>query len=116
MPARMLAAPVTRVEKHGGRRIAAAERSVISHVGPQPPGHGLVFGQNRHGRIVTVDSGGGQDMAEDQLDERRQCGAASPHPVGQGRHVELDAFTGIDVTLPVERLMLAEFGIEDHRQ
>jgi hypothetical protein len=116
MPARMLAAAVTRVEEHGGRRIAAAERSVIPHVGPQPSGHGLVFGQHRHGRIVTVDPVGGQDMTADQLDERCQRGAASPHPIGQGRHIQLNAFAGIDVTLPIERLMLAEFGIEDHRQ
>ena len=58
----MLAAAISRVEKHGGRRIAAAERLVIPHVRPQPPGHGSVFGQHWHGRIVTVDPVGGQDM------------------------------------------------------
>jgi hypothetical protein len=35
-----------------------------------------VFGQHRHGRIITMDPVGGQDMAADQIDERRQCGAA----------------------------------------
>jgi hypothetical protein len=55
-------------------------------------------------------------MTPDQLDERCQRGAARPNPVGQGRHIQLDASAGVDVTLPIERLMLAEFGIEDHRQ
>ena len=63
-----------------------------------------------------MDPVGGHDMAADQLDERCQCGAARAHPVGQGGHLKLDAFTGIDVTLPIERLVLAEFGIEDRRQ
>src|SRR5437660_3830670 len=62
MPARMLAAAVARIEKHGGRRIVAAKGPVIPDIGPQPPGHGLVFGQYRHGRIVTVDPVGGHDM------------------------------------------------------
>src|SRR2546430_2134736 len=58
----------------------------------------------------------GQDMTADQVDERCQRGAARSNPVGQGGHVQLDAFAGVDVTLPIERLVLAEFGIEDHRQ
>src|SRR5207244_5138087 len=37
MLARMLATPVTRGEKHGGRRIAAADRAVIPGVDPAPP-------------------------------------------------------------------------------
>jgi len=101
MPARMLATPVTRVEEHGGRRIAAAERSVIPHVGPQPPGHGLFLASTGTVVSVHVDAVGGQDMAAAQLDERCQGGAARPNPVGQGRHIQLDAFAGIDVTLPM---------------
>ena len=63
-----------------------------------------------------MDPVGGKHMAADQLDQGRQRGAARPHPVGQGRHVQLDAFAGVDVTLPIEWLMLAELGVEDHRQ
>src|SRR5258708_3824722 len=48
MPARMLATPVTRVEEHGGRRIAAAARSVIPHVEPALAKAGV------HSRPVTV--------------------------------------------------------------
>jgi hypothetical protein len=95
-----LTAAVSRIEKHGGRRIVATKGPVIPDIGPQPPGHGLVFGEHRHSRIVTVDPVGGHDMTADQVDKRCQCGAACPHPVGQGRHVKLDAFTGTDVTLP----------------
>src|SRR5204863_3741278 len=33
-----------------------------------------------------------------------------------GRHVEIDALTGIAFALPIERLVLAELGVKDHRQ
>jgi hypothetical protein len=42
----------------------------------------MVFlGQHRHSRIVTVDPLGGQDMAADQFDERRQTCGAGVDPV-----------------------------------
>src|SRR5437899_13077892 len=44
VPARVLAAAVARVEKHGRRGIGAAKRAVIPDVSPKPPRHGLVFG------------------------------------------------------------------------
>jgi hypothetical protein len=65
MPARVLAAAVARVEKHGRRWIVAAKRAVVPDVSPQPPRHGLVFGQHRHGRIITVDPVGREDLAAD---------------------------------------------------
>ena len=41
---------------------------------------------------------------------------AGADPVGQGRDVEVDAFASVGFALPVERLMLAELGVKDHRQ
>ena len=116
MPARVLAVAVARVEEHRRRRCRAGERPVVADIGPQPPGDGLAFGQHRHGRVVAVQALGGQHMAADQLDQRRQAGGAGADPIGQGRDVELDALAGIALALPVERLVLAELGVQDHRQ
>ena len=49
-------------------------------------------------------------------DERRQDSRAGADPVGQRRHVEVDALASIGLALPVERLVLAELGVQDHRQ
>ena len=59
---------------------------------------------------------GGEHVAADQLDQRRKARGAGADPVGQGRYIELDAFAGKRFALPVERLVLAELGVKDHRQ
>ena len=58
----------------------------------------------------------GEHMPADQLEDRVQRGHARADMVGHRRHVEVDALAGIALALPVERLVLAELGIEDHRQ
>ena len=59
---------------------------------------------------------GGKHVAADQLAERAQRGGTGADVIGQGRDVEVDALAGIGFALPVERLMLAELGVKDHRQ
>ena len=49
-------------------------------------------------------------IAVDQRHQRRRCRA---HPVGQRRHVEIDAFPRIDCALAVERQMQAVLGEQD---
>jgi hypothetical protein len=63
-----------------------------------------------------MDTLGGEDVAPDQLDQRHQRGGTGADPIRQGRGVELDALAGVARALPVERLVLAELGIQDHRQ
>jgi len=63
-----------------------------------------------------VDPLGGQNMAADQFRQRRQVRRACADPVCQGRHVEFDTLAGIAFALPVERLVLTELGVKDHRQ
>jgi hypothetical protein len=63
-----------------------------------------------------MDALGDGDVVSDQLDQRHQHGGARSYPIRQGRGVELDPFAGIAGALPVQRLVLAELGIEDHRQ
>ena len=58
----------------------------------------------------------GEHVTADQFNQRRQARGAGADPVGQGRHVELDAFPGKRFALPVERLVLAKLGVQDHRQ
>src|SRR4029077_5249565 len=80
--------------------------------GPQSADYGFVLGQDRHGRVVAVQTLAGEPVTADQFDERRQARGASADPVRQGRHVELDAFPGKRFALPVERLMLAKLGVK----
>ena len=42
--------------------------------------------------------------------------AAGADPVGQGRDVEIDALAGEALALPVQRQVIAELAVEDHRQ
>jgi hypothetical protein len=55
-------------------------------------------------------------VAADQFGDRAQHGRAGADMIGQGRDVEVDAFTGVGFALPVQRLMLAVLGVQDHRQ
>jgi hypothetical protein len=115
MPSGMLAAAVTRVEEHrlAGRR---RQRSVVPDIGPEPADDRLPLYQNRHGGVVAVEAVGGEDVTADQGDQRLQRRCACAYPVRQGRDVELDALTGVHGALTAQRLVLAELGIEDHRQ
>jgi hypothetical protein len=58
----------------------------------------------------------GEHVTANQFEQRRQARGAGADPVCQGRHVELDTLAGIAFALPVERLVLAELGVKDHRQ
>jgi hypothetical protein len=49
----------------------------------------------------------------DRLDQRDQRNRRGARPVGERRHVEIDAFARIDGALPVERQMQAELGEQD---
>ena len=60
-----------------------------------------------------MDALGRKDMSADRLDERHQRGRRRAHPVGERRDIEIDAFSRIDVALPVERQMQAVLGEQD---
>ena len=83
-------------------RIGSAERPIVANVGPQPAGDGLALRQNRH-RSIIADALSIQHVAADQLDQRRQRRGRGADPVGERRDVEIDAFAGEALTLPVER-------------
>ena len=90
-----------------------AEGLVVAHIGPQPARAALASGEHRHGRVVGVDAFGREDVLADLIDQRHQRRRARADPVGQRRGVEIDAFVGIDVALPVERQMRPVLGEQD---
>src|SRR5665213_1763302 len=59
---------------------------------------------------------GAKHVATDQFNEWRQRCGAGADPIGQRRHVEIDALAGEALTLPVQRQVIAELAMENHRQ
>jgi hypothetical protein len=51
-----------------------------------------------------------EDMRHDRRDQWHQRCCRRAHPVGERRHVEIDAFAGVGRALTVERQMQAVFG------
>jgi hypothetical protein len=79
-------------------------------------GDSLALGQDRDRGVVAVEPLGGEDMCLDEGVQRRKRRRAGSHLVRQRRDAEVNALAGEALALPVERLMLAEFVEQDHRQ
>jgi hypothetical protein len=60
-----------------------------------------------------MDALGCEDLNTDSLDQWHQGGRRGAHPVGECRHVEINAFPSVDRALPVERQMQAILGEQD---
>ena len=116
MPIRVLAVAVAGIVEQRGGGCRSGKRPVIADIRPYSAGQGFALGQNRHRGVVPVQPGSAQHMAADQLDERSQRRRAGADPIGHRRDVELYALAGKAFALAIERLMMAVFGIEDHRQ
>src|SRR5439155_18922524 len=112
----MLAGPIARVVEHRRRRILPAERTIVAHINPTSPGVGLALGQDRHSRVVAVQSLGRENVSLNPPEKRRQHRAATTHLVCQGRQAERDTLPGVAFGLAVERLMLPVLLEQDHRQ
>jgi hypothetical protein len=80
---------------------------------PQTARAALALREHRHGGVVDADALGRVHAGTNRVAQRHQGGGAGPDPVGQGRHVELDALAGVDLALPVERQVRAVFA-EQH--
>ncbi len=110
-----LALAIGRVaEQHrSGRTVAGG--AVVAHVYPQPTSAGLAMArrQHRHGRVVGMQLARLQRLLRQRLDQRLQQGACAADPVRQGRALQLNAFTGVDRALPVQRQMIGILGHQD---
>jgi hypothetical protein len=63
-----------------------------------------------------MDALGRQHMIPDQHYQRAQRRGAGTHPVRERRDIEVNPLACIDLALPIERLVIAELGVQDHRQ
>lgn len=113
---RMLAGTVTRVAERRRRRCWSGKGPVVAHIGPDPADDGAAAGQHRHRGVVAVQPRGGEDMGVDQRHHRRQASGAGADPVGNGGDAEFDALAGVGFAEAVQRQVLAELCLEDHRQ
>jgi hypothetical protein len=86
----VLAATIVGIEEHHFRRIGAGKKPVVAHIGPKPV---RVLPLASTGAVVSSAwMLGGKDMAADCLEQRHQRRGCRAHPVGQRRHVEINAF------------------------
>src|SRR5450755_31134 len=110
----MSAQAIAREVKNCCRRIFAAKRPIVAHVGPQPGQFRLDLGKQRNGSIVPVNALASKDVGLEQMVEWLQNRRALANIIGQRRKRQVDAFSGVLVALPVERLVESKFGIQDH--
>lgn len=112
----MLLPPVPRGIVEGGGWRLSTKGFVIPDIGLDAARIGFCFRQDRHGRVITMQSLGGQDMRLDQRVDGLEGHGTSTDLVGQRRQAEIDPLSGVALALPIERLMLAELLEQDHRQ
>ncbi len=116
MVLRMLALAIAGVIEHRRRRRCPTERPVVADIDPTSPRIGLAFSQDRDGRIVTMQAFRRHDMGLDPSQQRSQRSTARSHGIGHGREADRHTLQSIALSLPVQRLMLAELLEQYHRQ
>lgn len=112
----MLLPPIPRGTALRRRWCAAAKGTIIADIGPDVRCLCLILGQDRHRRVVIMQPFVRQNVSLDQRMKRLSREGASANLVGQGRDAQINPLAGIALTLPAERLMLAEFLEQDHGQ
>ena len=98
------------------RRRPAAERPIVSNIGPDALRHRLALGKDRHRGVVPVQALSSEDMGLDQRVKGLQNRDAGTDLVGEGRDAEIDALPGIAFALAVQGLMLPELLEQDGRE
>ena len=108
--------PVAGEVKQRGRRRAARKGAVVADIGPEPCRARAAPRQQRHCRVVAVQPLRPQDMLADQTVKGGERGGTGTNLIGQRRQAEIDAFPGVALGLPVQRLMRTELLEQDRRQ
>src|SRR6185437_10701831 len=100
---RALALAVRGIEVRGCWRALAAPGPLVAHIDPEPPGPGLAEPrrQNRHRRIVAVQDGRCHHLLAQRFDKRLQQCCRAADPIGEGRALELDTVTRINLALAI---------------
>ncbi len=111
---RLLGGAIRRDIVQGCWRSWAAKGTIVAHVGPDAPRHGLALGQDRHGRIVAMQAFGREDVSGDEVVQRPQGvhAGADLASVESGRSMP----HGHSAPTAVQRLVLAELVKQDHCQ
>ena len=84
-----------RIFEESRRRLLAAERPIVAHIDPDAARPGLLLRQHRHGGVVDMNALGGEHVRADRLHDRIERDDAGADPIGERRHVDLDAFARI---------------------
>ena len=116
MNLRVLALAITGVPIPVRGRGIAAPRPFVAGKGPKPCGLGLAVGQHADRRVIGKDRLCRQDVAADGIGQRLQQGCRLADPIGQGRSVEVEAFTVEDLALTVKRQMIGIFSDQNMGQ
>ena len=90
--------------------------TVVANIRPQPAGDCLALRQHRYRCVVAMNALGRQHMIPDQRNQRAQRCRAGAHPVRQCGDIEINPLACICLALAIERLVIAELGVQDHRQ
>ena len=81
----MLGRSIARGVEQRRRRRSSSKRPIVANIDPDPTCRRLALGQDRHGRIVTMQPLGGHDMPLDEVVKRAKGMGASTDLVGQRR-------------------------------
>ena len=97
------------VEQHD-RRAGAAVPTIVAGNRPKEALLDVSPARIEHwrGGLVHKDTIGGGLMLAHVVDDRLEVEAGSSCPIAQRRTIQLDALTGIDLGLPVERQLISE--------
>jgi hypothetical protein len=109
MGLRMFSAPIGREGEPDRWRGGIGRRTAIAHIGPEPTGLGpSVAGcEHRNGCIVGMKSCRREHMMPHCLDQGFEQSGRGTDPSSERGAVEIDAFAGIDLRLPVQRRVIA---------
>ena len=118
----VLAWPLTlavgRVGEPDRRRGRIARGLVVAHAGPEPSSLGLTVAwcEYRDWCVVGVQLACAQHVIAHGGYQWGQQFAGRTDPAGQRRAIQIDTFAGIDVGLPVERLVVSVLRHQHMRQ
>ena len=106
------------VEIGGSRSRRSGKQSVVADIDPQPSGRGSPEPRRQywHCRIVTMDLFGCEHMLADRGHHRVEQPGGLTHPVTQRRAIEVNALSGIDLALAIQRQMIDKLRHQQMRE
>ena len=118
MRLRMLAFAIGRIEEQRRRRSRAHEWALIANVSPQAASLGLAgaWCQNRHRRVVDMQSVAAQEVSGERVDQRLQRRRRLLNPAAPGRGLKAHSVASEDLGWAVERQVVVIFRHDEMSQ